>query len=213
MVSLPRIVLVLSLAYAAVAPAWANTDASPATKPWLDDPAAYFSAHADRQWVIGHSSVACLSAAEALDSACRDGARQLALLREGKAHAAPHATRSPDRLTARMLAELNAGRLIRDRYFARVKKPYGEIWTAAVLVDASDDALRRIAADDAAAERARGIAGVCRAGMLAGLCTAILLAYAGLNAVTRGYFRGRLRIGAALCMLGIILMLHVGWTG
>ncbi len=211
MVSLAlHIVLAASMAQIGTAVAPADAGAPNTAKPWLDDPAAYFSEHSDRQWVVGRSSIACLSAAEAFNSACRDASRQLASLSAGNAHRGPGDAVSRDRLSKRIAAELKAGRLIRDRYSARSKKPYGEVWSGAVLVDASDAALRRIAADDAAFERGQRVARVGRAAMVAGLCAAILLVYALLNAVTRGYFRGPLRFGTAVCMLGVVLILHVG---
>jgi hypothetical protein len=166
-------------------------------KPWLDDPASFLNNAGPRNWVVGHSTGPCLSSKEAVQQACADASQQLvtSLADQLPADADWHW------LQHRLTSELSGGRFIEDRAVAVEHKAYGDIWSAAVLVDGSSAQLHRLAAEYA---RTLGDRRVTRGRQLlsvAGLWMAILATYALLNWLTKGYFRGRLRLTSAALLL------------
>jgi hypothetical protein len=185
----------------------AASESARSMKLWMDDPSQFLSDAGASRWIIGRSRTPCLSESEADEKACRDAAQQLA----GPLHAVM-ALRSVDRewLRQRLVADLTAGRFIRDRSVSRVHKPYGDIWSAAILVDASSAQQRSIAVEYSANLRDQRHALVRNIFSMAGMCAAILLIYFVLNAATKGYFRGRLRLGAALSLVVLgCMMVHL----
>ena len=206
------------LAIASAATAFADPPASqprrPATttvtgKLWVDDFAAFVSSSGGKRWVVGRSNVGCLSESEASDSAIRDARLQL-LARVRSQRSVPTGSESEAWLKARLKAELATGRLVRDRSVSRIHKPYGELWSEAVLVDASGDRLSAVIRDHDTWQRGRRESTRNSAASIVGLSVVILLIYAVLNAITKGYFRGRLRAAAAVALgCGVLV---VGWT-
>jgi hypothetical protein len=99
--------------------------------------------------------------------------------------------------------------VVADRSVSRVHRPYGDIWSEAVLVDASKDRLARVAREYSAwrSNRHQTVGGA--AASVVGLSIAILLIYTAVNAATKGYFRGRLRAAAALTLaLGLLAAVY-----
>jgi hypothetical protein len=113
-------------------------------------------------------------------------------------------------LQRRLTQELAAGHIITDRSVARVRRPYGELWSEAILVDASSDRLSGLMREHADWLSVRRHTRRSAVVSIFGMSLAILLIYAALNAVTSGYFRGRLRAGAAL-MLAMGLLVVIYW--
>jgi hypothetical protein len=194
---IPVILAVVACSLAATA-----APARPARdKPWLDDPAAFLS-NTRQRWIVGRSTGPCLSATEATQQACADASLQLVASLSGQMPM--EADRSW--LQRRLASDLSAGRLIEDRAVGVEHKPYGDLWSAAVLVDGSRAQLQRLAAEYS---RSLGQQRVTRSRQLlsvAGLWMAILGMYALLNWLTKGYFRGRLRLTSAalLLLVGLI---------
>ena len=183
-----------------------TTATAPTTRPWAADFPAFANAAADRHWVVGRSSKPCLSESEAAEQARRDAGSQVrALLR-------PHlSSRWLDGdaeawLKGRVDRELVLGRLIVERSLSKVHRPYADIWSGAVLVDASGDRLAPIVRDYQEWRQVRTHT-LRRTGFsVLGFSAAILAIYAVMNALTKGYFRGRLRAGA-----GLVMGLGAGW--
>jgi hypothetical protein len=167
-------------------------------KQWAADPSEFLSSAGDRQWVIGRSTTPSLSGAEATQRACRDAARQMASL-------IYPVSRGGEREWAseQLYADLTRGDMVRDRSVTRIQKPYGELWSAMVLVDASPARMRAVAAGYGQLHDARRRTTARQWMSFAGLFASILVVYAVLNALTKGYFRGRLRAMAVLSLIGL----------
>jgi hypothetical protein len=175
-----------------------------AVKPWLDDAALFQSTAGPQRWIIGQSKSPCLSEMEANEKACADAASQLARI----VSASPEARgAAADQLRRYLVAELVVGRLIIDRSVSRIHKPYGDLWSEAILIEASPDQVRAVAGAYAARRREYHHTLAGRFLALVGIGVAILLLHWVLNTVTKGYFRGQVRLGMVLsfgllaCML------------
>jgi hypothetical protein len=181
---------------------------APAGKPWLDDYGAFASANAGERWVVGRSTGPCLSEQEAADEAARDAVGQVydRMVRKGMVR------RAGDEawVRARLMREMAVGDLIADRAVVRNERPYGEIWSEAILVKASDRRFAGVVRELEARQRVRHavMRGAVGAGFV--VMVVIALAYVVVNWLTRGYFRGRLRAGAGLAFgLSVVLIVWV----
>ena len=176
------------------------------TKPWVEDFAGFANSTRDKTWIVAHSTTPCLSETEAFEAACRDGSAQL-LSRIRPRMARPYGAGSDAWLMGRLNQEIASGSLVADRFVSRVHRPYGDIWSEAILVDVSSARLGSIAREHAIWLSGRQHARRGAAASIVGMSVAILLIYAVVNAVTKGYFRGYLRTGAALgmalCVMGL----------
>jgi hypothetical protein len=104
-------------------------------------------------------------------------------------------------------ASINRGAFIKDEQVVRVSRPYGDVWTAQVLVDASPQAVQRAAQEYGASARRQAESTAVTWGGLGALTLVIVLTYAFLNWMTKGYFVWRLR--AAAVMVVILALLAV----
>jgi hypothetical protein len=176
---------------------------APSDKPWVANPSG-FIADRDGDRSIGHSLKPCLSADEALQSARADAIAGMAhVLREKLSR---YHTDS-GWVASRIGADIDAGELQLDSFTEKFERPYGTIWTASVLLDASAEKLDPIIARYVGQLRAeRAHVQRVRFGAVVAVATAWLL-YVVLNAITKGYFTARLRFGAlAITALAIILL-------
>jgi hypothetical protein len=180
---------------AADAPATASS--SP-PKLWATDLPAFLN---DRpgDWIVGHSTDPALSAAEAESFARRDAAGPLFEKLRARL-----SRENGSALLKRIEAALAAGDWVADRQIVAEVRPYGTIWSAAVLIDASPQRRDRIIRDverETRQQRERafaGTAGITTIAVVVGSC------YVFLNWLTRGFFRGRLlTISALLITTGI----------
>jgi hypothetical protein len=165
------------------------------TKRWAVDLPAFLNEQPGR-WVVGRSDQPALSADEAQTLARRDAARALA------ADVSARLTRPVGRrdgLAARVAEAL--GRrddCIVDRQIDSTERPYGTIWRAAVLVDASPakiDALARQIDQQARRQHGRVVGGTLASCALTALAGGF---YVFANWLTRGFFRGRLLVASLL---------------
>ena len=172
-----------------------------ADKAWVNETTAFLSDSGSKHWIIGRSTTPCLSESEANEKACQDAARQIA----GPLHDALHGRSANlgnrEWFRCRIQADLNAGRFIHDRSVSKVHKPYGDLWSMEILVDASNDALKSIGVEYAGLLGDEHRSVVQKRMALVSLSAGILLLYGFLNAATKGYFQGRLRIGAAVSLI------------
>jgi hypothetical protein len=172
------------------------------SQPWATDPAAFLSSKGDKQWIIGRSDRPCLSSAEATQLACRDAARQIATMLHPLSNVPmPSAN---DQITSLIRAELARGQWVTERSVTRTPKPYGEIWSAMLLVDASPSTLRAIDAWFSHLQEEHRRTFVQRVTATVGLFVSILLVYAAVNTLTKGFFRGPLRAITAMSLLAAI---------
>src|SRR5437660_12294670 len=86
-------------------------------KPWVDDFARFANSTRDKTWIVGHSTMPCLSESEAFDAACRDGSAQL-LSRLRPRLARPYGAQSEAWLMQRLGQEIAGGSLVADRFVA-----------------------------------------------------------------------------------------------
>ena len=176
---------------------------SASAKPWALDELAFRNAHGGRTWVIGRSNRPAMSDEEAIESAHLDAARALYPVIRSRLQAWPG-----DRqwLESRIEAQINAGRLDADTCVERFDRPYGSVYAASVLLDASADRmdapLRELQFALMTRHRWAGIHIAIAGAML----ILIWLGYALLNSITRGYVTARLRWIAAGITVGVLLL-------
>ena len=173
---------------------------APTTKPWLADFPGYVNAHGGRQFILGRSTRACATEKEAMDQARSQAASQVRELVRTHVTPARFGGESEAWIRSRVAREMSIGTLVVDRSLSKVKRPYGDVWSAAVLVDASGDRIAPMVREHDTWLGGREASVRQRTGSILGLGAAILLIYAVMNAATKGYFRGRLRVGAAMAL-------------
>lgn len=173
---------------------------------WVDDLASY-AADNPGDWLVAASARICLTPAEARNDANRQAAAELAD-RAIQVFGGDRAWGEPmrPRLASVALQEIASGQCVADRFLQRFHRPYGDVWSEAVLIDARQTNLSDIAARaqvDLLRDRAsrhhhmRGVAAVL---------VLILLTYFFLNMITRHYFTARLRAGAILLAIGVVMV-------
>jgi hypothetical protein len=205
---LTALLLASSLGAARVVPAPTSQPTSAPTQQWFTDLPTFVHANGARQWIVGHSSATCVTQQEAADQARRDAASQLRNVLRGTLPGALLRGEADTWIKNRVSRDLALGNLIVDRAVRKVHRPYADIWTAAVLVDASPDRLAPIARDYDAWRTGRTATIASTGFSLVGLSLAILGIYAVMNALTKGYFRGRLLASAGLALgLGTMFLI------
>jgi hypothetical protein len=172
----------------------------PTTKPWVSDFPGYVTGFGGHQWILGRSTRPCATEKEAMDQARSQAAAQVRELLRANVTPARFGGESEAWIRSRVAREMSIGSLVVDRSLSKVKRPYGDVWSAAVLVDASGDRIAPMVREHDAWLRAREVSVRQTTGSILGLGAAILLIYAVMNAATKGYFRGRLRVGGAMAL-------------
>lgn len=174
-------------------------------KPWVANFAGFVGRTPGR-WVVGWPDAdrPATSAADAARVARVWAAGELTPLVVARL---PRSGRRDDARVRRMVERhLLGDRLVVDRFPQKFERPYGTLFREAVLVDASDDRLDKLARDmeeTLAAERRSRIGGLASA-MAVLLVTYALYRFA--NAFTRGYFTWSLRTAAAVAAAGAVVL-------
>ena len=196
------------------APLVIEDDASvraPTGKLWIDDYVAYVNSQKRQNRdgrppghtpVVGHCRQVALSPEEAQDRALRDAAGQIYDRMKARLHPSLRGADERARIVADMVAEMAGGRYVLDAYSAFDRRHYGVIWSHSVLVDASSNRIASLVDRHNGRVRERKANAARTFASVVGLSILILLTYAGVNAWTKGYFRGRLRAGAVLALVG-----------
>lgn len=172
-------------------------------QPWVLDEAAFRVAHPDRTWIVGRSDRPAVSEAEAMDSAHADLARRLFPVFRLSAKVWPGDSQW---LQSQLEAQAGAGRLDSETCVECFERPYGRIYAASILADASMDRIGPMVDQvriGLAARHRRAAIHLMTAGIL---LLATWAGYALWNSVTRGYVTTRLRWIAALITMGILLL-------
>jgi hypothetical protein len=178
---------------------------------WADDLTTYVNENPGHNWIVVRSRRPGLTPAEAKRSAEQNAADVLdRLARERNARRAGPSPSQPPIAPAQWV---DARQLpITDRFVQRFRRPYGDVWEEAILLDASPqwmDASRRREATALFAAEARARNTVASTAVV---LLAILAAYAFANVVTKRYFTGRLRavaITAALAAVAVAVVITV----
>ena len=177
--------------------------------PWADDLAGYINDHPGHTWIVARSNAPCLSTTDAEQAAELEAARALASIirRQIPASAAPLGLDDPN---AVLLSDIRRSLPVKERFVQRFPRPYGNVWSASILLDVSpqwvDEVQRRHVYSLQARQRHIGIT----AGSAGVVLAAILLAYLFVNAVTQNYFTARLRFAAILCAMIAVAVAIVG---
>lgn len=153
---------------------------------------------AETHLIVGHTRKPAVNESEALRDARRDVENRVLTAVNGAMH--------PNRVDLAMLRDrvvhdVSTGRFEIDRVAEKFNRPYGQVWTEAVLVDISPDKLNP-ALDQYRHDLQQNRNRV--RGHWVGFAAIIVLALFGYtlsNAITRGYFTGRLRLMALLVVV------------
>ena len=187
-------------------------------KPWVDSFAEFASRDPRQRWIVGRSPgpqsspsdaelAAIRAAARALlPEACIDaGSPRLVTYVQSGSH--PEVRQQLERIIERQLLDRQ---YVVDRFVQSFQRPYGRVWSATVLVDASPAKLKTLAAALRRHHSAERQAWVHTALSVGGLILLICLVYLFLNAATKGYYVWMLRLGAlAVVAVGVAAVLLV----
>lgn len=184
-------------------------------KPWADDWNTFISSEPKGRWITGVSETPAARDRDALDEARQAAAAKLWPRVRDRMNA-KNASRAgaikvgEQWVRARLEALLRQERFLTDSLVQCIERPYGKVWQASILVDASSANIDALAADCTRQARAEFGAKAVTAGSMAGMVGVIVLLYFFVNAVTKGYFVWRLRAVALLSgIAGILIVLAV----
>ena len=185
------------------AAATASTSSSQA-KVWATDLPAFLNERLG-EWIVGNSADPALSAAEAESSARRDAAAPLFdKLRSRLPRSSWPALRK------RVESALASDDWVVDRQIKSDVRPYGTIWSASVLIEASPQRRDRLVRDVERETRQQHerVAGATAVATV--IAMIVGSGYLMLNWLTRGYFRGRLLAASVLILMtGIFGIMHL----
>ncbi len=182
-------------------------------KLWVANFAEFVGRNPKSRWILAQSQQPCIDQHEAEQQALEDAAAKLLgevsdrLGREGgrswPASGLPVTSRHQDAIVAQLQGE----GFVVDRFAQSFLRPYGRVWRQAVLIDASDDNIERLAVVCAGRIRALQASWARQAASIGGLLLVICLVYLFLNAVTKGYFSWPLRAAAvAVVIIGALVV-------
>ena len=180
-------------------------------KPWADDFPAFTNANPGRPWAVGRTGRPWGSQAEASADALASAAEALVPVVRGRLKGSRRKSASDEgRLRQVILDDLQTGRLVADRFTQRFARPYGDVWSEAVLVDAAPDKLKSIAERYGREARGREVHKARAFAAGGGLVVGLSVLYLFLNAFTKGYFTWRLRaVTLLLAVAGLFVVLVV----
>jgi hypothetical protein len=168
-----------------------------AAKLWMTDFPAFVNEHPGGHWIVGQTTEPALSAEEAESTAEADAAGEIAdiLNCDGE---------------SRAMIVTSLGDWIVDRQIDSTEHPYGTIWHAAILIDATSGKLDDLSKQIQFAQRRQHLRAALLAAVSVAWLTAVGLCYLLINWMTRGYFRGRLAVASlVLIFVGIFGAVHL----
>ena len=197
------LVMLIFVSAALAGPA-ATTQTS--SKLWATDLPAFMNEQPGGHWIVAHNEKPALSAAEAEQFARRDAARAiLPIVREKLAGPI-----DAEKLTRVIEVTIDQDNWIVDRQVDRNDRPYGTIWNASLLIDASPKNVNQLARQlnhVLQVRRSRLVACVFAFMVLTAIVGCV---YMLLNWLTRGFFRARLALASILIVaLGVAGMVHL----
>jgi hypothetical protein len=173
---------------------------------WVNDWSAFVSS-TNFNGFRAESSDSCPTDSESRREAIADATRGLTQI----VQAHPRLTRPLGRgeIERQITAALQEGSLIQGRYVHRTDKSYGSLYKTYLLVDTSparlDPLVKRLNQQISAQRRQT----LTAAGSTAATILVVLLLYAFLNTVTKGYFVWKLRAAALLMMIAAVMVAAV----
>ncbi|MDB5355317.1 MAG: hypothetical protein JWN24_1770 [Phycisphaerales bacterium] len=175
------------------------------SRAWLSDFSAFANSHQHQTWIVAHSRRACTSSSEARAQAESDARDAIADLVRQQVVSLSHRPLNEWQLDHVASRPINAQNLIADRFVQHFHRPYGELWSEAILLDVSPERLSPLINDRLAAIGSQGLRTGRTAGAVAIVLVVILLLYLFLNTITKSYFTGRLRMGAVAAVAVLLL--------
>jgi hypothetical protein len=178
-------------------------------KPWLD--AAPFS-DGGRRYIVARSPHAGATEADARQMAQAAAVDRLVpLVRERAAQLGNRSGSVPDSVVRKHATQAIASRRHTvDDCLVRVDRPFSPVYFAAEMLDV-DPPMVDLVATNALRDVTRGRRGAAgMVGAIAGMVLVLAVVYGVLNALTRGYFRGHLRVAAVVALaaaVAVILLL------
>ena len=174
-------------------------------KPWIENFYGVWNSRPNKRLIIAKSAESCLTNDEANHQAVADACNQLTrLLRQtSRAQATPSLPRN---VSSNDVLE---GGFIVDRFAQKFAGRAGEIWRHALLIDASPEKIEQLAAHKIVAARTKRLNWAKMSLSVLGLLALITLAYAFLNAATRGYYTWSLRIAGVVLAAAVIILFVV----
>lgn len=177
-------------------------------KPWADDLGAYLNSRPGDRYVVGWPAGPCVTAEQAAFEAERSAIASLIPIAQARLleRYPSSGQMERDRLNAAVATAVHT-RLVSDRFLQRFNRPYGTAWRQAVLVSASMGNVDQLVNESVTTVR-REQQTWARTGIsIAVLVVVVYVLYLCLNAVTKGYFRWRLRMAAviAAALFGLLL--------
>jgi hypothetical protein len=174
------------------------------SKLWVEDFPKFVNENPQHNWLLAQSPEPCLSVDEAMQRALSQAASQVVSTTGFSVHGADQPM---------VLKHLEDCGLIQDRFVQKFSRPYGDVWRASLLIDASPKNMDRL--NKAITEELTGTKRELRNMIFStlGLLAVIIGVYYLMDAVTRGYFKTRLRIITVLmAIVGVFLLLFT-WGG
>lgn len=193
-----------------------SADARFVGKPWADDWTLFRNTNPKKRFLLAESSNLETSESAALDSARRAAVEQLVpLVRETMSARAARSRGRTFKLDeawirnrVRSTLERNVNNVvIPDTFVQKLQRPYGDVWAASLLIDASQKNLESLADGYNDYARAQLITEATSWAAVGGIIVVIVLLYLFLNTVTKGYFLWRLRaLGILAAIAGVLIV-------
>ena len=175
------------------------------SRAWLSDFSAFANSHQRQTWTVTHSRRACTSSSEARAAAESDARDAVTDLLRQQLILHSHRPLNEWQLDQAASRPINVQSLIADRFVQHFHRPYGELWSEAILLDVSPQRLGPLVNDRLAAIGRQDMRAGRTVGAVVIVLVVILLLYLFLNAITKSYFTGRLRAGAVAAVAVLLL--------
>jgi hypothetical protein len=171
---------------------------------WADDLTNYTTEHPGHTWIVARSPKPCASSTEARHSAEEAAVEMLMALMKPTA---PSATLPPGEGRSNIhRGDIRNQLPISDRFVQQFRRPYGNVWEEAILLDVSPQWTKTIRSRQAEVISMRETRVHTTVASMAIVILAILVAYALANMMTKRYFMFRLRAIAIVSILTAIAL-------
>lgn len=179
-----------------------------ASEAWVSDWGTYLRETSFKGF-RAESSDTCVTPGEAVEQAIRTAAERVYAMVKNRPELANRPMlpnrRGEDLLMQELVHAIASEQLIVDQTMLRTEKSYGTLWKSYLLIDTSPQRLNPLVKNigrTLATDRRQTYAA---AGSIAATMVVVLLLYAFLNTVTKGYFIWRLRATALLLMIVVVM--------
>lgn len=191
-------------------------NASFVDKPWVDNFTEFINRKPERKnslWFVGRSKL-CATPQEARSQVVTETvdcvfkhARPKLRDQLGRRSRFPWHRRDEQWLRNQVRHAVQTGPILADGFTQSFQRDYGMLWRTAVLIDISDYNLQPFVANCRKQLKSELNSWTATALSVAALLAVICIAYAFLNAATRGYYVWALRVAAVVLMALLVLIL------